>query len=155
MSNKYKLLNVNSFLEKEFKSFLLISALLTGFEEFDLLGTGLAEQYYHYLKSVTEEKSWTLLCKRIDVLPEEEIEQSQYIETKIFGNKKLATLARNIIKLWYLGQWFGEIPSSNPPTSPILSSESYKEGLVWRAIDAHPAGAKEQGFGKWSYPPNS
>ncbi|ONI92720.1 hypothetical protein ALI22I_02185 [Saccharothrix sp. ALI-22-I] len=35
----------------------------------------------------------------------------------------------------------------------VVSSEAYTEGLLWRAIGAHPSGAKAPGYGSWVNPP--
>jgi hypothetical protein len=35
----------------------------------------------------------------------------------------------------------------------VASPEAYAEGLVWRAFDGHPAGAKPPGYGTWSLKP--
>lgn len=35
----------------------------------------------------------------------------------------------------------------------VVSPDAYTEGLLWRAIGAHPAGAKAPGYGSWANPP--
>ncbi|WP_037853515.1 hypothetical protein [Streptomyces sp. NRRL S-340] len=35
----------------------------------------------------------------------------------------------------------------------VVSSDAYTEGLLWRAIGAHPSGAKAPGYGSWATPP--
>ncbi|NNH33825.1 hypothetical protein C9413_32005, partial [Rhizobium sp. SEMIA 4085] len=35
----------------------------------------------------------------------------------------------------------------------VVSPDAYIEGLLWKAIGAHPAGAKGPGFGSWAFPP--
>ncbi|WP_211825398.1 hypothetical protein [Streptomyces alfalfae] len=37
----------------------------------------------------------------------------------------------------------------------VVSPEAYTEGLLWRAIGAHPAGSKAPGYGSWANPPAS
>jgi len=36
----------------------------------------------------------------------------------------------------------------------VVSPAAYTEGLLWRAIGAHPAGAKAPGYGSWAQPPD-
>lgn len=36
----------------------------------------------------------------------------------------------------------------------VVSPAAYTEGLVWRAIGAHPAGAKAPGYASWAQPPD-
>ncbi|MET8565110.1 hypothetical protein ABZV75_32805 [Streptomyces flaveolus] len=35
----------------------------------------------------------------------------------------------------------------------VVSPDAYTEGLLWRAIGAHPTGAKAPGYGSWVNPP--
>lgn len=35
----------------------------------------------------------------------------------------------------------------------VVSAAAYTEGLLWRAIGAHPSGAKAPGYGSWAVPP--
>jgi hypothetical protein len=35
----------------------------------------------------------------------------------------------------------------------VVCPAAYTEGLLWRAIGAHPAGAKAPGYGSWAAPP--
>jgi hypothetical protein len=37
--------------------------------------------------------------------------------------------------------------------SYVVSAAAYTEGLLWRAIGAHPSGAKAPGYGSWAVPP--
>ena len=64
--------------------------------------------------------------------------------------------------MWYLGSWFPPPESwfaaytkvkQNDSLQRVVSAVTYKEGLVWKAIGAHPPGAKPPGFGSWSKPP--
>ena len=122
-----------------------LSAALTGFSRIDLQGTGVAELYWNTLVEKAGEQTsndlleaWQSISKR----PSETLETN--IRDVILGDPDLGPAARNLIKMWYLGQWADEC---------IVSGEAYQQGLVWDAIDAHPQGAKQQGFGTWSLPP--
>ncbi|MGQ4488536.1 hypothetical protein ACN6LM_006004 [Streptomyces sp. SAS_281] len=35
----------------------------------------------------------------------------------------------------------------------VVSPDAYTEGLLWRAIGAHPSGARAPGYGSWATPP--
>ena len=35
----------------------------------------------------------------------------------------------------------------------VVSTQSYTEGLVWKAIHTHPPAAKQPGYGSWALPP--
>lgn len=131
------------------QQFIDLSSLLTGFDRFELLGTGQAAFYYEWVQQHAAENLVTLLATYSE-LPTATEQHSSFVETQLLASKKLSTLVRSIIKLWYLGQWYSP---DNPNDTQIPSANSYQQGLVWNAIHAHPQGAKQQGFGAWSEPP--
>ncbi|CAI0940350.1 sorbitol dehydrogenase family protein [Serratia fonticola] len=131
------------------QQFIDLSRLLTGFDRFELLGTGQAAFYYDWVKTHAAERFATLLATYGE-LPADAAQHSSFVETHLLRSEKLSTLVRSIIKLWYLGQWYSP---DNPKETQIPSANSYQQGLVWDAIHAHPQGAKQQGFGAWSEPP--
>ena len=149
--------------EKQYKAFLNLSAEVTGYTSTDLLGTGVAWDYFDTFTKIVGEDicfdlwkvSETIIHKHADADKKEEA-----IRLKLLSSDKFGPLVRNLIKLWYLGQW-DELPNYWRETygtslldkDTILSGNSYKEGLVWSAIGAHPMGAKQPGFGTWSDPP--
>jgi hypothetical protein len=73
---------------------------------------------------------------------------------------ELGPIARNVIVLWYLGQW-DQMPrhwrdrqgASPADVAGVPSAAAFRAGLVWRAIGAHPTGANPPGFGSWATPP--
>ncbi len=92
--------------------FLTLSAELTGFTEFDLLGTGQAESY---LATVTGVVGNDLLADllttyRNDVTEtaDEQIRAGQ-LDRAVLSDGRFGPVARNILKLWYAGIWF-ELP---------------------------------------------
>jgi hypothetical protein len=141
--------------------FLEFSSEVTAFTKFDLLGTGQAQVY---LKAVTdvvglqvlEELLGTYARLRTVKPPLRE----QRLRREIFGDEKLGPIARNIVKLWYVGTWF-ELPQSWTQTFGaveenvdfVVSASAYTEGLLWVAIGANPPGAKAPGFASWVAPP--
>lgn len=131
------------------QQFIDLSTLLTGFDRFELLGTGQAAFYYEWVQTHAAERLPTLLSTYSE-LPAETAQHQSFIETHLIGSEKLSTLVRSIIKLWYLGQWYSP---EDPSQTQIPSANSYQQGLVWDAIHAHPQAAKQQGFGAWSEPP--
>ncbi|MBB5535577.1 hypothetical protein [Rhizobium giardinii] len=148
-------------MSSRFEAFLGISVELTAFSRFDLLGTGLAERYLATLdKVVGGEITDTLLAAFVALPPAEGEARIQAVRTTILGNELLGDVARALIKLWYSGTWF-ELPCAwterfgprPADTTFIVSPDAYVEGLLWKAIGAHPAGAKAPGFGSWAFPP--
>ncbi|MDC9812078.1 hypothetical protein [Rhizobium binxianense] len=148
-------------MSNRFEAFLGLSGELTAFSHFDLLGTGLADRYLATLDKVVGGEIVDALLAAFSALPPAEGEaRIQAVRTTILGNELLGEVARALIKLWYSGTWF-ELSSAwterfGPRAANItfvVSPDAYVEGLLWKAIGAHPAGAKGPGFGSWAFPP--
>ena len=139
--------------------FLALSVELTGFTRSQLEGTGMARRYLEALTGVVAPP----VCF--------ELVASNNSAKSVMASRFLAPLARNVIRMWYLGQWKA-LPPEWPETLPtalkqkqekfkrtandtdhVISAEAYREGLVWRTLGAHPMGAKQPGFGTWQWPP--
>jgi len=131
------------------QQFLELSCVLTGFDRFELTGTAQTAAYFDWLHTHKAEQFMQLLACW-EQAPQEALERQAWLEEEILNSASFSLLARSIIKLWYLGQWF---PSEDPNVSEIPSAQSYQQGLVWNAIYAHPQASKQQGFGAWSEPP--
>jgi hypothetical protein len=68
----------------------------------------------------------------------------------LLQDPKHGKLCRSIMKLWYLGVWYD--PVKNSPVR-VVSSQAYKEGLVWKVMQAHPQGYSMREFGYWAAEP--
>ncbi|MBD2578379.1 hypothetical protein H6G50_11935 [Oscillatoria sp. FACHB-1406] len=144
------------------KSFLALSALLTGFSEFQLQGTGQAQLYFDTVLSVVGEEILAELFQtfdRINTNSDASNLESQ-LRSEILGSEKLGAIARNIIKLWYVSTWYqlpaawrDEFGTKANDRTFIPSPAAYPEGLLWPAIGVNPPGAKGLGYGVWSEPP--
>jgi hypothetical protein len=144
--------------------FLALSVVLTGFEEVELQGTGLASTYYETLTSIVDSRIckalWKLASKIIKGNRHDEHALSDAIRREILASTEYGPLATNIIQMWYLGSWI-QLPQawrSDFGTSPadvtkVISAEAYKQSLIYQVMQAHPPGAKQPGFGSWSLPP--
>ncbi|MFC1412820.1 hypothetical protein ACEZCY_27900 [Streptacidiphilus sp. N1-12] len=159
---------------QSFKGFLLLSVDLTAFEESDLLGTGLARQYLAKLRATCGDKVVAALldahrAARADAggaaagddsTPLDRARLDRALRHRIFSDDCLGPVARNVIKLWYAGMWYG-LPAGWIDTygahtaaeTSTVTAASYQEGLLWRAIGANPPGAKAPGYGSWARPP--
>ena len=136
--------------------FLAFSSEVTAFTVFDLQGTGQAESYLSTVVRVLGEQNLTEL---LDAYAGTE-HKPRRLEADIFSSEKLGPIARNIIKLWYVGVWytlppewvdrFGALENDGTFTA---SSDAYPEGLLWRAIGANPPGARAPGYGSWAHAP--
>ena len=120
-------------------------------------------------------------CGPLGGKPEDPAAWSSRMERDVFGREDLGLLAKSIIKLWYAGIWYepegtgadaakrgvprqrmpGQGPDGEQGTPDqdgreapfVVSSAAYAEGLLWRAIGAHPGGVKAPGYGSWALPP--
>ncbi|WP_343694362.1 hypothetical protein [Flavobacterium sp.] len=126
------------------KLFLEISAILTGFTKTELKATGMLESYYNTIQKNTDKQDIDYFFVDVYALlndksykPEqiEDILASQYLADSAYNG-----LAKNIIILWYTGNWGSE----------VISSASYIQGLMWNAAHTHPPGAKQPGYGSWA-----
>ncbi|WP_435135544.1 hypothetical protein [Actinacidiphila sp. bgisy144] len=148
--------------EEKLRAFVKFSAAATGFSEFDLWGTGQAEVYY---ETAVEQEGQDAIEKAMTSDP------SATPADPVVGS---------IVKLWYVGVWYGPelagrmdvaawtapgrsgakpaVPDGSEPAEGrvplfVVSPDAYTEGLLWRAIGAHPSGAKAPGYGSWATPP--
>jgi hypothetical protein len=147
--------------------FLSLSVELTGFERVDLEATGLARFYSDKLTELTGGENTDALCAAWQQVeqgchgdPDQRIALTRSL---ILNDQRLGPVARNLLVLWYLGQWYplpnwwyteyGHQPPPGGPPFVIFKPECYTEGLVWPAAGAHPPGAKPFGYAVWTQPP--
>ncbi len=136
--------------------FKKLSAIITGFTVADIEGTGMAKTYLDVIKKELGEvwtKQLLITLSRYDldrVLKNNDHVKKATINSvgieEVLHDKKYSDQIKLIIYLWYTGQWNGANPY-------IISSAAYIEGFIWKAIGAHPMGAKQPGFDTWSFPP--
>ncbi|WP_123862062.1 hypothetical protein [Chryseobacterium artocarpi] len=138
-----KILNVDDYY---FDVFMSISEALTGFSANELQSTGLATDYYTYiLKSLEGATFVEFLTISKDILDKAttEDELKNAIKLTIIANSGMNDMAGKLMTLWYLGTWEGA----------YINDRSYKEGLVWNVMHAHPPGAKQPGYKSWNIQP--
>ena len=146
------------------RQFVALSVILTGFNDAELWGTGMVDPYLDWIRSIIGDPCLGDLLSAaqgaIDAANGNEATLDRLIRLNLLEDDLLGPLARNLIVLWYLGQW-NQLPpdwrdahgASALDQTCIVSPDSYAEGLVWKAIHTHPQGAKQPGFGSWSLPP--
>ena len=139
--------------------FLELSAALTGFSTFRLRGTGQAEAYLATLTEVVGEATVAALLdawRRVAA----EAEAARALRQEILSDERLGPVARNVIKMWYVGTWHA-LPAdwreahaaTDRDRTFVVSPVAYTEGLLWPAIGANPSGAKPLGYAMWATPP--
>jgi len=156
--------------DPSFEDFLNLSVDLTAFKQTDLLGTGLARQYLAKVRAACGDEVVTAL---LDAYREARAEAAgtagshdpnvldRALRHRIFSDERLGPVARNVIKLWYAGMWYGLPPewtdaygAQTAAETSTVGTGSYQEGLLWPAIGANPPGAKAPGYGSWALPPH-
>lgn len=146
------------------EDFLSLSVDLTAFPETDLLGTGLADQYLAKVRAACSDAVVAGLFAAHKAARAEAAGDPDRLDRalrhRIFGDDCLGPVARNVIKLWYAGMWYGLPPewtdsfgAQAAAQTSTVTAASYQEGLLWRAIGANPPGAKAPGYGSWAAPP--
>jgi hypothetical protein len=139
--------------------FLELSALLTGFDRVSLLGTGMTDEFVGALDAVLPAGTLDELLAAHAMLPDGG-DREAAAAASILEDAKLGPVARNVILMWYCGTWTA-LPDAWRTaygTSPldvnrVVSAMAYQAGLQWVAAGAHPAGARQQGYGAWAQPP--
>jgi hypothetical protein len=128
--------------------FLEISAILTGFSETELKGTGMAKKYYETLVAKTEPSTLDLFFDKVeDVLAMPPHDQHIAIPSQLIPDSSYNGSAKKIILMWYEGMWV------DGAKGIVISSQAFVESLMWPASHTHPSGAKQPGFGSWSDAP--
>ena len=140
------------------QSFVELSAALTGYSPVILQGTGMTQAYLQKLSSAVPEG---LLHRLFDSAQNATQNSARPDLGAILADSDLGPVARAIAVLWYCGAWT-ELPETwhvrngKAPgdTTGVLSGAAYRAGLQWTVVGAHPAGARQQGFGAWSTEPS-
>lgn len=137
--------------EDPLEAFYALSSELTGFSIFELKTTGVGASYFKQMQgNVGAETLATLFRVWADIVrdcPGDNYERE--VAERIFGADDLRPAAQRLIMLWYVGSWY----YVRPFTTQVISSQSYIEGLMWKAIRSHPMAAKPQGYGAWALDP--
>ena len=150
--------------EEARQRFVSFSVLLTGYDSAELWGTGMVNPYLGFLiDAVGDQVTGALLSKWAavaDAAGHDAAALEQLVRDEIFADATLGPVARNLIVMWYLGEW-QQLPADwrdvhgthAADQTCFVSPEAYTQGLVWNAIGAHPQGAKMPGYGSWALPP--
>jgi hypothetical protein len=150
--------------ESSVADFADLSAALTGYSTAELYGTGVIDLYYNKILDIVGERIFgTLLItwrEKVRSTTRDSHARDGAIDEEILSDAMLGPVARNIIMMWYVGNW-KQMPgawrqtygASAQDVTHVISAKAYREGLVWQAIDAHPPTAKQPGFGSWTAPP--
>jgi hypothetical protein len=147
---------MKSLKEKPINLFENLSIVLTGFSRADIVGTGLLQTYFDTVKKELGKETFEAILNAIQHIKISNAESISKKESRqiadLMSNINFKTPIGQIIQLWYLGEW---VVGTFNPENYIVSSQSYLEGLIWKAIAAHPMGGKQPGYGTWGFPPQT
>ena len=137
--------------------FLRLSVILTGFEEYELLGTGMLMAYYGELLRIIGARDAGALLGALSGVAAGDDDAFRQV---ILDSPRYGPVARNVAMMWYLGtwtqlprEWRNTFGATAFDTDHVVSAAAYREGLVWPAAGTHPMSAKQPGFGSWARPP--
>jgi hypothetical protein len=169
--------------EKDLRDFVKFSADVTGFSEFDLWGTGQAEAYYRTVVDQEGlDALRKAMASGPAAVPGDPVVNSiiKLWYVGVWYGPEM--VGRMDVAAWTAPGRSGAKPAvpddSRPESSRLLamsgqpriggdpahggdgreplfvvSPDAYTEGLLWRAVGAHPSGAKAPGYGSWVNPP--
>ncbi|MFF8993722.1 hypothetical protein ACF09H_28075 [Streptomyces sp. NPDC014983] len=169
--------------ETQLRDFVKFSATVTGFSEFDLWGTGQAEWYYKAaVDQEGLEAIQKAMASDPSAIPADPVVGSiiKLWYVGVWYGPELA--GRMDVAAWTAPGRSGAKPAVPDDSQPdesrswqampghqagedrvhggdgrtplfVVSPDAYTEGLLWRAIGAHPSGAKAPGYGSWANPP--
>jgi hypothetical protein len=139
----------------DLQRFLVISAELAGFSVAELQATGNVRHLFEELGTI------------VGVAVRREFVRAPLDPAVRLSDPFHGPLARNVIRMWYLGQWqrlpdewtsalaatFKPFDEFGRNFNRVISARAYREGLAWPAIGANPPAAKQPGFASWTEPP--
>ncbi len=141
--------------------FTALSAELTAFSSVALRGTGNADSFLGAMDDILGSDIVDELLDAFEsVEATEDAARTSELRRTLLGDEKLGAIARNVIKLWYVGIWY-QLPDAwrqrwgahKGDQTHTVSANAYTQGLLWPACGANPAGAKAPGYGSWAEPP--
>jgi hypothetical protein len=140
--------------------FLEFSSRVTAFTVGELQRTGQVETYLETVAGVVgEDLLGDMLAIDVAIRSEtrgDAAARDRLLRRWVFGDERFGPVARNIVKLWYLGTWYAlpqvwhEVFGSGKADSTfIVSAAVYSEGLSWPRPGSHRPAAKGPGRGAW------
>ena len=129
----------------KFKLFMSFSRVITGYEELnDIIGK---DYIARILQRFSDQLVVDILITFESIL-ETGVDVTKLIGSEIINNHARGSLSREIIMLWYTGQFMDE--NGEIDTGDV---SHYFDGLMWKVIQAHPPGMAGGAYGYWAQAP--
>lgn len=133
--------------------FVGLSVPLTGFPQFELHATGMAQLYLDTARQQVGRNRFDTFLDSLSKACTPWFEPSELTDTD-------REIARAITYLWYTGAWpklsvdaHADLRRQMANTEFVVAPSAYVEGLVWRTFHGHPVGAKPPGYATWGTKP--
>ena len=150
-------------MNRRLERFLELSSEITAYSVYELRGTGLAEAYLATVEKCVGQQLLDAMLDTFDAAVTAaagDLALPDVLRRDLFSDLRLGPVARNLVKLWYVGTWY-ELPpawtdaygAQQRNVAFTVSPAAYTEGLLWPSIGANPPGAKAPGYGSWAQPP--
>jgi hypothetical protein len=135
--------------------FVQLSAALTGVSADQLKPQidpiKIAEQYFAML---TNKMGGQVVGSLFDIFEQQaSAVGSDKAAEFVLSDPTLGPVARSIIKMWLLGAWYDPHNPHDSTNNQVVSSQAYKESLVWKVMQSHPMGYSMFAFGYWAQQP--
>jgi hypothetical protein len=124
--------------------FLTLSLILTGEDSLD---PTLSTAYLDRLNQVYSDDLSALITAFNNLNSAADL--TTELDSLLDREQNLANTARQIIKIWYSGQFNEPDGTINGPKTP----EQYRSGLLWKIIKAHAPGYTNGTYGYWETAP--
>jgi hypothetical protein len=137
--------------------FVNLSSALTGVSATQLKPQldpiGIADQYLAMIQNSTSTVPPATLTSLLTTFDQQsaKLGSAEQAAAFVLADATLGPVARSIIKMWLLGTWYE--PSNPGNAIQVVSSQAYKESLVWKVMQSHPMGYSMFSFGYWAEPP--
>ena len=144
--------------QKRLDDFVALSSALTGVaaEQLkpDIDPIGIAGQYLAVVKkdhAAALDKVLAALTQQLSSGKTPAAAAAALLADATFG-----PLCRSIISMWLLGTWYDPAKAeagAMDAAQNVVSSQAYKESLIWKVMQSHPMGYSMFQFGYWSEQP--
>jgi hypothetical protein len=148
--------------DRDYSTFLRISAELTGHSQETLEGTGMQETYFFTIMKEQDLQTVRGFFQKAAELLRTKAGLERRIEHALIRPQKKDPitypydgLATRITILWYTGVWTTTNWKNNPDIvkTAMVNTEAYLQGLIWKTARTHPTGARQPGYGSWGRKP--
>jgi len=131
--------------EGKIQLFISLSQVLTGQKD---LSETVGREYLSRISTQFDEQLVNKVLSNFQSIIESGEDIVTLVKAEIIGNQEQGKLSREIIMLWYTGQFVGDNGNTDSGTA-----SHYFEALMWKIIQAHPPGRAGGVYGYWAVAP--